>query len=348
MNIFRSEKNPVIKPEDIKPSGDDLEVAGVFNCGVTRFKNEILLLLRVAEKPAGNIKSEILVPVPDFKTGSISVKKFNKNDSSIDFSDPRFLKTPSGNYLTSISHFRAARSKNGIDFDIDREPSLFPEREYESYGIEDPRITLIEGLYYISYTAVSGTTGITACLASTGDFKVYTRHGVIFMPDNKDVVIFPERINGKYYALSRPVSGEFGIRDIWISKSSDLISWGGHKRLMGIRKGYWDSSRIGAGAVPLKIKEGWLEIYHGSSESSQYCLGAVLLDTERPREVIARSREPVIKPEMDYETDGFFGGVIFTCGVLYEEGKIKIYYGAADTSIAYAEIRLEDILIQLK
>ena len=127
-----------------------------------------------------------------------------------------------------------------------------------------------------------------------------------------------------------------------------MFSWGNHIRLMGAREGYWDNGRIGCGAVPFRIEEGWMEIYHGSSKDSRYCLGAVLLDANEPWKIIARSEKPIIEPEMDYELNGFFGNVIFTCGVLYEQGKVKIYYGAADTCIAYAEIELEDILDQLK
>jgi beta-1,2-mannobiose phosphorylase / 1,2-beta-oligomannan phosphorylase len=344
MNIYRSEKNPIITPGDVKPTRDDFVIAGVFNCGVTRFNDEILLLLRVAEKPINDNAEVELIPLLDLKTGTISVKKFNKNNSYVDFSDPRLLKTTSGEYLTSISHLRIARSKNGIDFDIDNKPALFPENRYERLGIEDPRITLIDGTYYISYSAVSDLTGITTCLASTNDFKIFTRYGVIFMPDNKDVAIFPEKIRGKYYTLSRPSSTASRTKDMWISESTDLIFWGGHKRLMGTRKKYWDSLRIGSGAVPFRINEGWLEIYHGVSETNQYSLGAVLLDGEKPWEIITRSKEPLLKPEESYETNGFFGGVVFTCGVLYEDDMVKIYYGAADTSIAYSEISLRDVL----
>ncbi len=348
MNVLRSEKNPIITPEDIKSSGPDFEVAGVFNCGVTRFKDEVLLLIRVAEKPINNNIEIELVPLLNPKTGKFSIKKFDKNDASVDFSDPRFLKTTSGEYLTSISHLRVARSKNGVDFDIEREPALFPEGKYERFGLEDPRITHIDGRYYISYNAVSDITGITVCLASTTDFEIFTRHGVIFMPDNKDVVIFPEKIKDKYYALSRPVPAEFRTKDMWISESADLIHWGGHIWLMGTRKKYWDNWRIGGGAVPFRINEGWIEVYHGVSEINRYCLGAVLLDAEKPWKIVARSKKPIIEPETEYELNGFFGGVIFTCGLLYEEDRIKIYYGAADTSIAYAEIKLSDLLHHLE
>ncbi len=348
MEVFRSEKNPIITPEKIKPSRPDFKVIGVFNCGVARFKGEILLLMRVAEIPINTVLKKILVPMLDIKTNKIVVKGFNKADSSVDSSDSRFVRKPSKQYLTSISHFRVARSENGIDFNINEKPAMFPENKYERFGIEDPRITLIDGKYYISYSAVSDITGITTCLASTTDFITFTRHGVIFMPDNKDIAIFPEKIKGRYYALNRPISAEYKTRDIWISESPDLLYWGNHVRLMGVREKYWDNGRVGCGAVPFRIEEGWMEIYHGSSVSNRYCLGAVLLDAVEPWKIIARSEKPIIEPEMDYELNGFFGSVIFSCGVLYEKGRVKIYYGAADTCVAYAEIKIKDILNELK
>ncbi|MCJ7666583.1 MAG: glycoside hydrolase family 130 protein [Actinobacteria bacterium] len=343
MNMIRSEKNPIIRPENIEPSDPGFKVVGVFNCGVTRFKDEVLLLMRVAETPINDNSKKLLVSWFDISTGKFIVKEFNKDDPSIDISDPRIISTPEGHYLTSISHLRIARSKNGIDFKIDKKPAMFPENIYERSGMEDPRITQTAGKYYISYSAVSDITGITTCLASTDDFIRFKRHGVIFLPDNKDVVIFPEKIGGMYYALSRPSSG-FGLNDIWISESPDLVCWSNHKRLLGAREGYWDDGRIGAGAVPFRVEEGWLEIYHGASKDNRYCLGAVLLDSNEPSRIIARSEKPIMEPRADYEQNGFFGNAIFTCGVLHEEGRVKIYYGAADTFIAYAEIKLTDIL----
>jgi len=344
MNISRSGKNPIIKPGDVEPSEPGLKVSCVFNCGVTRFNDEVLLLIRVAESPIGSVPEKLAVPWLDVVTGKFIIKEFDKACPEIDISDPRFINTNEGRYLTSISHLRIARSKNGIDFKIDKKPAVSPVSIYEKFGIEDPRITRIGTKYYITYVAVSGITGITTCLTSTIDFIEFTRHGVIFLPDNKDVAIFPEKINGRYYALNRPLSSEFGVRDLWISESPDLICWGNHKRLMGAREGYWDSARIGAGAVPFKTEEGWLEIYHGASKDDRYCLGAVLLDADEPSKVLARSEKPVVEPWAVYEQNGYFGDVVFTCGLLYEEGMVKLYYGAADTYIAYAEIKLADII----
>jgi predicted GH43/DUF377 family glycosyl hydrolase len=220
MSIIRSEKNPLITPKDIKPSRPDFKVACVFNCGVTRFNEEILLLMRVAEMPINDNPEKELVPILDLKTDKVIVKEFKKTNSSMDFSDPRVVRMFTNQYLTSISHLRIARSRNGIDFKIDEKPAIFPENKYERFGIEDPRITQIDGRYYINYSAISDITGVTTCLTSTTDFVTFTRHGVIFMPDNKDVAIFPEKIEGRYYALNRPVSAEYRARDMWISEST--------------------------------------------------------------------------------------------------------------------------------
>jgi predicted GH43/DUF377 family glycosyl hydrolase len=224
---------------------------------------------------------------------------------------------------------------------------MLPSNVYEMYGIEDPRITEIEGAYYINYSACSTIGGVTTCLAVTKDFKNFEKKGVIFTPDNKDVAIFPEKINGKYYALNRPISAEYKLKDMWIAESPDLVCWGNHKFLMSTREGFWDNGRIGCSAVPFRTEKGWLEIYHGASKENRYCLGAVLLDFDDPSKVIARSKNPIIFPEADYEVNGFFGNVIFNCGVLNEEGIVKIYYGAADTFIGYAEIQLQDIIADL-
>jgi len=343
VKVFRSPNNPIIKPEDIKPSRDDFEVIGVFNAGVARFGNEVVLLLRVAERPISNHPNITLTAVYDVSKDKIVMKEFSKGDPENDFSDPRLIITPSRTYLTSISHLRQARSKDGIGFEIEDSPSIMPANDYETFGLEDPRISLVDGTYYINYVGV-GPLGVTTCLASTKDFNTFERHGVIFSPDNKDVVLFPERIEGKYYALHRPVSPLFGKQDIWIGESPDLYCWGNHRYLMGPRAGYWDEIKIGGSAVPFKIGQGWLEIYHGVDRDNRYCLGAVLLDSQEPWKVIARTDKPIFEPEADYECNGFFGNVVFSCGLLCEDEKLKIYYGAADTVICYAEISLEETI----
>lgn len=348
MRVFRSPKNPIIKPEDVKPSQEDFEVVCVFNCGVIRFNSEVLLMLRVAERPIARNENEVRTVYYDHIDEQITVKSFDKSMPGIGLDDSRYIYTPQRIFLSSMSHFRIARSVNGIDFEIDEQPCMMPDNVYEMYGIEDPRITEIQGTYYINYSACSTIGGVTTCLATTKDFVNFEKKGVIFTPDNKDVAIFPEKINGKYYALNRPISAEYKLKDVWISESPDVICWGNHQFLMSTRENYWDNGRIGCSAVPFKTENGWLEIYHGASTENRYCLGAALLDHEKPWEVVARSENPIISPEEDYEVNGFFGNVIFNCGVLNEDGIVKIYYGAADTFIGYAEIQLNDILSELK
>lgn len=343
MNVFRSPDNPIIKPKDIGPSAEYVEVISVFNAGVTRLEDEVILLLRVAERPISKHPDIVLAALYDVGQGRLATKEFSKDDADNDFSDPRLIVTATGTYLTSISHLRPARSKDGVNFEIGRTPAIAPANDYETFGIEDPRISLIDGTYYINYVAVSPL-GITTCLASTKDFSSFERHGVIFCPDNKDVVIFPERIDGRYYALHRPVSNLFAKQDIWIADSHDLRCWGNHRCLMATREGSWDQVKIGASAVPFRTPDGWLEVYHGVDVNNRYCLGAVLLDGREPWKVLARSKEPIFEPQTDYECDGFFGNVVFSCGLLCEDDKLKVYYGAADTALCYAELPLQDVL----
>lgn len=342
MSVFRSPQNPIIGPKDVKPSRKDFEVIGVFNAGVTRFEGQVILLLRVAERPISTHPDMVLTGVYDITQRNIVLKEFSKNDPENDFSDPRLITRPSETYLTSISHLRLAHSADGINFDIENAPAFGPANNIESFGTEDPRISLIDGTYYVTYVAVCPN-GVTTCLTSTKNFKSFKRHGIIFCPENKDVVLFPELIGGKYYALHRPVSPLFQRQDIWIAESPDLICWGNHQFLCAPNENGWDKVRVGASAVPFKTEYGWLEIYHGVGSDHRYCLGAVLLDATQPWKVVARAENPIFEPQADYETSGFFGNVVFTCGLLYEQDKLKIYYGAADTAICYAELPLRDV-----
>jgi beta-1,2-mannobiose phosphorylase / 1,2-beta-oligomannan phosphorylase len=344
--VFRALENPIIGPKDVKPSQEGFEVIGVFNAGVTRYGTEIILLLRVAERPINGDPDVVLTALFDTQTERLLTRSFATNDPESDFSDPRLIARPEGTYLTSISHLRLARSRDGIHFDIDPHPALAGANAYEGFGLEDPRITRIDDTYYVNYVAVAPF-GVTTCLASTRDFESFQRHGVIFHPENKDVAIFPERIGGKYYALHRPHSPLFRKNDMWIAESPDLLCWGNHRHLMGLREGSWDEARIGAGAVPFRIEQGWLEVYHGADHNNRYCLGAVLLDAETPWQILARSRQPIFEPQTEYERAGFFGHVVFSCGLLFEENTLKIYYGAADTQTCYAEIALADVLSTL-
>ena len=251
-------------------------------------------------------------------------------------------------WLTSISHLRIARSTDGVHFEVEPAPALSPATEFEAFGIEDPRITLLDGTYWINYTAVSEY-GISTALASTRDFRTFERHGIIFPPPNRDVTIFPEQVHGRYVALHRPMPEGLGEHAIWMAWSSDLKAWGDHRVVATARPGSWDDAKVGGGAVPFRVRvgqhDGWIAIYHGvSSAPLEYSLGALLLDADDPARVVARSREPILRPEAPYEREGFFGGVVFTCGVLVEGDTVRVYYGAADGVTAVADLSLAEIL----
>jgi len=350
MNVYRYEQNPLVTPADIKPHREDFEVIGAFNAGVAKYGDETIMLLRIAERPLSEDPKIIKSPIFNPENNELEIIELNLDNSTYDFSDPRTIKK-SGEpqsfvYLTSLSYLRIARSKDGHHFTIDERPFIYPSNNLEVYGIEDPRITQIDDTYYIYFSAVSPH-GVGESMVSTKDFVTVEHHGMIFAPENKDVLIFPEKINGKYYALHRPVPKSVGHPEIWIAESTNLLHWGNHKPLLGLRDGMWDSGRMGGGAVPFKTEKGWLELYHGATLDHRYCMGAVLLDLEDPTRVIARSSQPILEPEAPYETEGFFGNVVFSCGAIVEGNIIKMYYGVADTSMACAELSLEEVLNSL-
>jgi predicted GH43/DUF377 family glycosyl hydrolase len=198
----------------------------------------------------------------------------------------------------------------------------------------------------MTYTEVSDN-GVGVGLRSTRNWKDFVHCGMIFAPHNKDCALFEELIGGKYYALHRPSSPELGGNYIWLAESLNLIHWGNHRCVVHSRKGCWDSERVGAGAAPIRTSQGWLEIYHGASIESRYCLGALLLDIDEPWRVLARSETPIMEPLAPYEQEGFFGEVIFTNGHLVDGDRLTIYYGAADNVICGAHLSLSSILASL-
>jgi predicted GH43/DUF377 family glycosyl hydrolase len=333
MRVERYPENPLVTPSMVPPSRPDFEVIGAFNAGVARHRNEVILLLRVAERAVSD-HQYARVPVLKCEPGS---------DPLINFQDPRVVCTPEQVFLTSISHLRIARSKDGRNFTVEERPALFPDRACEAFGIEDSRITEIDGTYYISYKAVSPT-GICVGLATTTDFASFEKHGLVFPPENLDVCIFPEKVNGRYVALHRPVPRFFGSLNMWVAYSPDLMSWGDHHFLLGVEPGNWDSGRTGGGAIPIQTDRGWLEIYHGATPDDHYCLGAVLLDLDEPHKIIARGKEPILAPEAPYEKEGFVPNVVFTCGALVSGDTMSVYYGAADMVMAGADMSISEIL----
>jgi beta-1,4-mannooligosaccharide/beta-1,4-mannosyl-N-acetylglucosamine phosphorylase len=248
------------------------------------------------------------------------------------------------------SVFALARSGNGYDFTVERLPVMTPAAEgpmekYETAGIEDPRLTIIEGTIYIVYTAFSGY-GPAMALATTEDFVTYERLGLISEPGNKDGLLFPRKVGGRYVRFDRPIGNDVGR--VWVSFSSDLRYWGDSRVVISPRPGYWDSYRVGASCVPIETEAGWLEIYHGVKMTSGgpiYRAGVVLLDLEDPSVVIARSDVPILSPRMQYERVGDVNNVVFpSAAIVEDDGEVKVYYGAADTAICVATTTLEKLM----
>lgn len=343
----RCEKNPLVKPADVLPSAAGLKVVGALNPGATLFGDETILLLRVAENciPADG---KVRVPVYKFEagTGTPEVLEFAANDTDLILRDTRGVQYKGKEYLSSLSHIRIARSKNGIDFKVEEKPFIFPCSPDEEYGIEDARVTFIEGRYYINYTIVSGD-GWSTALSVTDDFRTHERLGIIFHPQNKDVSIFPEKVNGKYLALHRPNNAGFGKPSIWYAESPDLLHWGHHKCIVRPRENGFENLKVGGGSAPLKTDKGWLCIYHGKGDDEKYTLFALLLDLENPSHVLKRSEKPIFEPEFLYETEGFFPNVVFTNGLFEKEGRIIMYYGSADETSCMAVSSVESIMSTL-
>ena len=345
--IQRFSNNPLISPRDVKPSRPDFEVLSAFNPGAASYEGRKVLLVRVAERPLQE-KGYISTAVTDPVTGELKIVRCPLDDPDLDARDPRIFCYRGVNYLTSLSHFRTAISEDGKSFTIDSKPSLSASGPYETYGIEDARITKLEDTFYINYTGVSQL-GVVTCLARTRDFRAFEKLGVIFGPDNKDVAIFPEKIDGRYYTLHRPAAKFVGGLAIWLASSDNLLDWGRHQAVIGPRRGEWDGERVGAGAAPIKTPQGWLELYHGCDENTRYCTGALLLDLEKPWRVIARSRAPFLIPEAPYEREGLLPNIVFHSGLIENgNGTLDLYYGGGDLQTCGCRVSVEDILRTLK
>ena len=260
---------------------------------------------------------------------------------------------------SGISFLNVIRSENGVtDWRIDPKPAIMPEPEIfpeELWGVEDPRIIFIPelGQYAITYTAFS-TSGPLVSLAFTKDFVTFEKVGKITLPHDKDASLFPRKINDKWLLIHRPETAHavdtYSGAHIRLSYSTDLKTWINTTSLIKARMGaWWDANKIGLCNPPIETAEGWLLLYHGVRNTAAGCIyrvGAALSDIDNPKRIIARGREWIFGPSEPYELVGDVNNVVFPCGhtVNEETGEIRIYYGAADTSIALATGNLNEIV----
>ena len=283
-------------------------VNAVFNPGVVWFEDEVLLLVRVEDR-------------------------------------------------TGLSSLVVATSRNGIDgWTIDWDRRMVPERDSyaEHWGIEDPRITQVGDEYLIVYTGF-GLGGPMVCLAATTDFVTFERRGVLQSPEDKDAALFPRTFDGRWALIHRPAPSMANLgAHVWMSWSPDLVHWGDARVLLAARRGgWWDANKIGLGPPPLETPQGWLICYHGvrtTASGSIYRLGLAMLDLEDPRTVLMRGDEWVFGPDALYERSGDVPDVVFPCGWLVEDDgdTLRMYYGAADSTIGLATASVADLVDHLE
>ena len=254
----------------------------------------------------------------------------------------------------TVSRLGYARSHNGTSIDY-RSPSpvLEPSAEWEQFGCEDPRITQLDNMKYVTYTAYSRR-GPRIALASTSDFQHYEKLGLIG-PDieDKDCVIFPERIDGQIAILHR-LNGRIQIA--YFDNLDALVNsqdyWKSYVQRFDdyevIRSRFpWEERKVGVGPPPIRTEKGWLVIYHGVSIDNIYRTGALLLDLENPIKVLGRTSQPFFEPTEEFEMRGVVPNVVFPDGAALKDGSLFMYYGGADRVCCVAYAAIEEFLSEV-
>ncbi len=283
-----------------------------------------------------------------------------------------------GNDSLHTIHLGLATSKNGYDFTRQSDAPIFsPVPDANLGSIEDPRIIQLDGLFYITFAYRPFAPGkywikpderdynapafgaeypriMRENLSGTGlllspDLKQFTYAGNLTNPayDDRDVIIFPEKIGGKYVTLHRPMEWagkEYGTEypAMWIAFSDDLLGW---KDLKLLAKGKYDWERkIGGSTPPLKTDRGWLVLYHAVGEDNFYRVGAMLLDLDDPLKILGRTKDWLLEPQESYEIEGLYNGVVFPCGNVIIDGTLFVYYGGADKYVCLATCKIDELL----
>lgn len=267
-----------------------------------------------------------------------------------------------GEYENYVSRIGYACSADGFHFERREDIAFNPSEQYERYGMEDPRLVEIENRYYITYVVLSDYVRqkpeVFTALATTTDFRKFTKLGIITSnsADNKDVVLFPERMNyvsagvkgASYFSLHRPstwIGSAYGVDrpSIWLGEGESLTSVGKHTLLIKPERD-WEALKVGAGIPPIKTKKGWLVIYHGVSHDKVYSAGAALLDLEQPSRIVGRTRSPILEPEEPYERFGDVNNVVFPTGACVVNKELYVYYGGADRVCCLAIANLDALV----
>ncbi len=281
------------------------ERAAVFNCGVTLYQGKVHMIYRASDR--------------DF-----SVLAHSEPDKRHKFT----------------SSFGYAVSDDGINFTRETQPIYMGEGAQEAWGVEDPRISKIGDTFYMLYTTFGGRAwdDHRIAMASSKDLRTWQRHGVILDEPNKDAGFLEEKINGKYMLFHRR------LPHIWAAFSADLQDWEEHQIIMKTIPGGWEENKIGIAGQPIRIRQGYLMLYHAVDNEKNYRLGAALLDGKDPTKVVQRLPEPILEPELEWEKVGHVPNVVFSCGQVIKDDFLFVYYGGADEVIGVAGIELNKIV----
>jgi len=302
------------------------------------------------DRPEGSF-----LPVWRYSQNPIIKRNVNKtiertfNSGFVPFGDG-YVGVFRGDTYTGFYKLFVGRSKDGIHFDIDENPIHFVDKDgkpADSKYQYDPRVVELEGAYYIIFA--DHCNEITVGIAKTTDFKTFVKLEYPFIPNCRNGALFPRKINGKYYLLSRPsdnASSMFG--NIFISESYDMEYWGHHRLITTSGWANWNGVKCGGGPIPIETDEGWLVITHGvlyNVNNVVYSMGCLMLDKDDPTKVIHKCENFLMTPQEIYEVVGHTPNVVFPTNVLVgENGKLAIYYGAADctTCLAFSTV---DIIV---
>lgn len=280
------------------------------------------------------------------------------NSAAIKTQDGRYVMLCRVNQLNHQTLLWGADSEDGIDFTLRAEPFEMPDdplwQAITRSVYYDPRITFIDGEYKV-LLACEGDQGCRVALFRSGDLQQLDFVNYVNVPDNRNMVIFPEKsLDGRYMRLERPNTPSHGGKgNIWMSHSPDLIHWGDAYEIITTKELYnFGFSGLGPSTVPLRIEEGWLIIFHAvmnNCSTREYSAGVAILDGDEPWRVKHLARHPVLYPESEYELRGLVDHVCFPCAkILEEDGTLKLYYGGADTVQCVAEANLEDVVFACK
>ncbi len=254
-----------------------------------------------------------------------------------------------------IMNLYSGKSRDGLTWDIQHEPIAFVCEDPELRRFEhryDPRVCRVDDRYYVTWC--NGYHGPTIGVAYTFDFETFYQLENAFLPYNRNGVLFPRKINGKYAMLSRPSdTGHTPFGDIFYSESPDMIHWGRHRFVMAPKPWTWQSTKVGAGPTPIETTEGWLLLYHGvltSCNGFVYSMGAALLDLDEPWKVMYRTAPYLLSPQRLYEQVGDVPNVVFPCAALTDAptGRLALYYGGADTVTALAFAQVDELIAFIK